>query len=221
MTTPVYLPNVYSIIVQYANTDNVDLRWRNTYDIFAAAAPAPGDAVVDAIGAMALAMAHDDTTLESITCYNWARGTVPYPTGTALWVKTIGVVCTAEADWGSVISGYVPGDKSLCLRIDHQPSTSGKPGRNFIRGLLGTNDVSSVTGGKWILGHPASEWETALLVILVDANIPQYFSGGSSAIKFVTVRYSPKTNTVHGYTVEAGWTVIGATTAKGNRKSVR
>jgi len=221
MATPVFLANVYELIFNYQNTSDTTLKWRTTHEIFSSSAPLPTDAIVTDLTLLAEAMADTDTTLETVACYAWARGTVPYPEGSALWIKTLGVPCTASSDWGTTRVTYVPGDKSLCLRIDKETVTSGRPGRNFIRALLGTGDVSSISGGKWQLVKSRTLWQEAFEVILADANVEQYFSAGSSAIKLVVVRYSPKTNTVHGYSEIGSMQIINATTAKGNRKSAR
>jgi hypothetical protein len=221
MPSPVFLTDAYEMIISYQNTSDPTLKWRNTWEIFSTSAPLPTDPLVSNLILLGLAFADASVTLETISCYAWARGTVPYPEGSALWVKTVGSACTAGSDWGTVRASYIAGDKSLCLRIDKEPFGSGRPGRNFIRGLIGTSDVSAIAGGRWQLDHTPASWNTALAVILTDANIPQYFSGGASSIKLIIVRYSAKTNTVHGYAEVTGLNIIGATTAKGNRKSAR
>lgn len=216
---PVTLANVYEMIFTMENTAT-GKQWRNSYSFYSPSTPVSGDNAADHLYRMQIAMVRSDSKIVKQACYAWARGTQPYPLGMPIWEATLAAVGTADAAWlGLVDPTYEPTGGEVCLRMDHEPLAGNKPGRTFFRGFLGKLDISATTVGKWVLIALIGAFQAVLDTILASSNVNDLFASGASPQKLVVVRYSPKTNTVHGYTAVTAFTLIGATTNKVNRKS--
>lgn len=219
--SPVTLANVYEMIFTMQNVAT-GKQWRNSYTFYSPATPVSGDNAADHLYRMQIAMVRLDSQIVKQACYNWARGTQPYPLGMPVWEATLANPGTADADWSTVLDpAYEAVGGEVVVRVDHEPLTGNKPGRSFFRGLVGKNDVASTTVGRWLLIALIAALQAVLDAITSGSHVNDMFAGGSSSQKLVVVRYSPKTNTVHGYTLVTGLKLIGASTNKLTRKNKR
>lgn len=221
MTLPVTLPNVYDLIVTKANHGDPSIRWRNTMTFFSLSVPTPTTPIVAAILGWNNGSTWPDTDLVEVSCYNWSRGRLPYPTGTAIFTETLSLPGTANTVWTHLGSPYDPVGGEVCLRIDHIPEAPGRDGRTFLRGLLGSLDIAAISGGRWILTSTVANLQANLNSLNSLTALDAHFSSGLSSDKLVIVRYSPKTETVHGSDEVAALSVVGVTTNKRSRANRR
>lgn len=219
---PVTLPGVYEMIVEFSNVADPTIRWRNTFAFASTPTPAPGDAITSAIYNFCKGMIHDDAQISKFSVYNWARGPQPYPTGSPLFTGTVADLGTAATIWGSALGPtYTPPGGEVVARIDHLPVSGSKPGRNFFRGLFGTENVAALSAGRWFLLIAIAVLQTILDNLLSSAhsNLVAFQGAGSGGQRLVVVRYSPKTGVVHGTSNIASMKLIGVTTNKRTRKN--
>lgn len=221
MAPPVTLPNAYDMIVSYENTADPSIKWRQTYTFQSEEPPSIGAGIVEALATYSICLVRSDSNATGIALYNWARGRQPYPTGDAIETDSLAVPGEAGAHWPHLASEYVPVGGEQVLRIDHEPGVGSKPGRSFVRGLLGTGDISALTGGGIELVPLVADLQTDLGNIIIASGLTPYFGGGTGGQNLCIVRYSPKTNVVHGAVSVTSFHVIGATTNKRSRKSSR
>lgn len=219
MAALVTLPGVYSAVVEMENIANPEDHWRNVWDFAASAAPVVGDALVTALRQFHAKSLQADSRVKEISVYNWAKGAHPYPQGQPLFVDNTPEVGTALIDWAHIDPTYLPTGGEVCLRIDVNPVSGGKTGRKFMRGLLGKNDVSAVTGGRWSTVATQTNLQGDLAAAATAAGLTPYLGAGSGGKRLVVVRYSPKTNTVSGSVNVAGLIVVQATTNRQTRKN--
>jgi hypothetical protein len=216
---PVTLADTYDLIVEYANIADPSITWRNGYTFHSDTVPVFGVNITTALGTFARTLCHDDAQIIAYSLYNWARGRQPYPTGEAIWIVAAAASGTALTHWNPPIdSDYIPNNGTVCLRIDHQ-ATPGKPGRTFVRALLGEGDVSAVSGGRPVLSAGAADWDTQLQAVLTATGLSTYMGAGASGQHLCVVRYSPKTGIVHGSSPTTAFHAIGATTSKKSRRT--
>lgn len=221
MATPVTLPGAYDIIFGVHNFDDPAIKWRQTFTFQSTISPVIGEGIVEALATFSNACVRSDSVNDSIAIYNWARGRQPYPTGDAVAVDTLSVAGSAASHWPHLNSTYDPAPGEVCLRIDHAPSVGSKPGRSFLRGLLGEADITSLTGGAVLLVPTVTNLQADLNTLLSTSGLSAYFGSGTGGQRLCIVRYSPKTNVVHGAVDVNGFNVIGATTNKRQRRNRR
>lgn len=221
MAPPVTLPGAYDHISTFQNIANPTEKWRATMTFAAPAVPGPSTPIVQAIEGFMSTVVHSDAQIIQHSVYNWARGRQPYPLGTPIFTITGAVPGVAGAEWTALASPYIPAGGEVVLRIDHEPVGGGRPGRNFFRALLGKSDVSSTSGGKWILVPTVLALQVNLATILTATSLATFLNGGVGGARLIIVRYSPKTNIVHGETDVSTLQVVGVTTNKLSRKNRR
>lgn len=219
MAELVTLSGVYTAIVEFFNNTDDTINWRNVYDFVASSPPVSGNAFVAALAAFGRGLIWPDSTLKSVKVFNWAKGTHPYPDGEPLFEDVFDYTGTAGDHWSHLHSTYEPNGGEVCLRLDLEPSTGGKPGRKFCRGLLGQLDVTSLSGGKWLFAESRDNLQTDLGGLAVAAGLNVYLGSGSGGIHMCVVRYSPKTNIVHGSVPVGAIVVQKPTTNKQTRKN--
>jgi hypothetical protein len=219
---PVSLANVYDLIITMRNIANPDITWRNTYTFYSPTVPVVADPFPQHAVVFQQNMIWADCEIVEVSCYNWSRGTQPYPSGMPLWTIIVAYAGTAVTHWGAQLqTPHVATGAEVVMRLDHSPAVGNKPGRNFYRGLLGMGDVASISVGKWILIIAIAILQAILDTIGNTTLFYQHLAAGASAQKLVVVRYSPKTHTVHGYTPVTAINLIDVTTNKKSRKNRR
>ena len=219
MATPVTLPGTYSLIMEYANNANPEDTWRNVFDFNYPTVPAIGSDLPFALASLATSCIRSDCSLIKRSLYNWAKGRQPYPLGEPLQVDTTVIAGAAAVPWTALDATYEPAGGEIALRADHEPFVGGKPGRTFFRGLLGKLDIQAVTGGNWALVPSLSSLQTNFNAILAGTTLNSYLGEPPSGKFLVVVRYSPKTNIVHGFSPLNTINLIGVTTCRRTHKN--
>jgi hypothetical protein len=218
---PVDFPDYYDLIVTYQNDDNPAVKWRNTYTFYSATTPVLGVGIVGALATYAVGLIHSDASAVLFDVYNWTRGRQPYPTGSPIISYAASDSGTADTYWTHLHTPYVPQSGETVLRIDHEPEGPGKPGRSFLRGLLGEADVSAVSGGPPILTVTTANLQTDLDALFAAAGMTAYLGAGSGGQHLALVRYSRLHNEVLGSSGVDDFHVIEATSNKLRRKNAR
>lgn len=221
MADPVVLSNVYDIVVTFENLADPTITWRNTFTVFSPDTPVHDTTIALAISGFCKAMIWPDSAVVKVACYSWGRGSHPYPSGSALWENVGSVEGTADSNWPHLNATHHPAGGEVALRVDHATAAIGRPGRSFFRTLLGKDDITALSGGKWTTVPTIVNLQTDLLGVLAASTLGSYFGGGSGGQYLTIVRYSPKTNTVHGNVPVSSFQVIGATTSKRFRSNKR
>lgn len=217
---PVTLPGIYTAIAEYFVTSDPKIKWRNSYDFAASAPPDAGTPVVAAIASFARAMIFSDCTLGTVKIYNWARGTQPYPTGLPIAESNLNNAGDADTQW--VFGGLqTAAGNDVCLRIDKPHVGVGRPGRFFFRNFIPDSNLEAVRGDQWSLVPSTPITPVHLDNVLTASGMANYLHGApfTDGSAMVTVQYSHKTNTVHGFNYDTDWVLVGATTNKPTRKS--
>src|SRR5215469_15174664 len=219
-TTPVGLVNVYTAIAEYHTTADSTKRWRNSYDFHQTSTPVGSDAFFTHLANFVKGMGMPDTTVDFIKVYNWSRGTNIYPAGLPIFTIVLNATGTANTAW-SISGPFPPAGSEVCLRIDKGHLGAGKPGRFFFRNFLNDGDIQSTRGGRWTLVSGSAFTQANVLAMMNGTGIDAYVNGGPAldGYSLVTVQYSPKTHTVHGFQHDNLWSLIGPTTNKPTRKS--
>lgn len=215
---PVTLPGTYDMIVEYQNASTPTVTWRNTYTFQSSVLPTLTTPIVAAIGSFAFNLVHSDVNYIGWKVYNWARGRQPYPLGSPVLVDSFSSPGNAGTEFPSLHVPYTPAGGEVALRVDHEPATAGRPGRNFLRGLLGSGDLSAISGGRWNLVTPLANINANYQAVLNATGLSSFFGPGSGNAALVIVRYSPKTGIIHGVSLVNGFTPLGVTTVKLSRK---
>jgi hypothetical protein len=210
---------VYDAIFEFTNNAAPLDKWRTTLTYIQTIVPSPTDAFIIAIEGVWKAFVHPDVTLSTITVYNWSRGALIYPAGSPIFTKTTNVVGTADTNWPHLAPLYSPNGGEVCLRMDHEPTTGGKPGRSFLRALLGEDDVSAQSGGRWILNPTLANLQSDLNGILTGGGLMPYFGAGLGGTIIGIQRFSKKHSVVGPFVPCTGFTLIGVTTNKLTRKN--
>jgi hypothetical protein len=221
MGTPVTLPGVYTMLVEYANTSDPSKTWRNTYDFFQSSLPQIGDSFANAMRQWAISMIHADAHLAKVAVYNWAKGRQPYPTGQPIWSESLTTAGTAEVAW-VYPGGYVPAPVGgeVVLRVDREHAGGARPGRLFLRTLLQEADLQSAgSGEKWTITLVSPITQAHLNSIVAGAGLTGFLNQTPPGTGLCVVQYSPKTNVVHGFIPQTSFTLIGASTNKQTRKN--
>lgn len=215
----VTLPGAYDMIVKFGNIADPQLQWRSTYTFLSDTTPVLDVGIVLAIRNFAQMTIHSDSHMTGYDVYNWARGRQPYPLGSPVIATTGSLVGTADTSWTPLVGTYLPNGGEVCMRMDHITTGQGKPGRSFLRGLLGEHDVISVTGGKWTLVAGQAPWQTALAANVTSSGLGAYMLPTATSKVLCVVRYSAKLGVVHGSSGINQFQIIGVTTNKQTRKN--
>jgi hypothetical protein len=211
---------VYTLVIENSLISDPAQKWRNTFDFSNATVPHPLDGVVTSLTALSNTFIHSDSQTDKVTCYNWAKGRQPYPNGTPIFERLFGTPGSADTAWTPPLStGYEPQGGEVVFRVDHAPVGGGRPGRSFFRAFLGSEDIQSTSGGKWFLSASLSSFQTKLDSIITSTGLAPYLGGGLAGTAVVVVRYSPKTNIVHGAVNVEELNAIGVSTNKQTRKN--
>lgn len=219
MGTPVTLANAYEAVVEYALISDPTITWRNTYSYHSNTTPVEGAGLPAALATFVGGFAWPDTNLVKLTHYNWARGRQPYPSGEPIFVDPVNAACVANTIFTSLATPHHPTGAEVVFRMDHFATSGGRPGRTFIRSLLGMGDVTAVSGGKWTLVPSLASLQAEMSSALAGSGLGAYFDAGSGGQWLSIVRYSPKTNVVHGDVQIAEWSLVGPTTNRSARKN--
>jgi len=218
---PVTLGGVYSAIVKIQNLANPQVQWRNSWDFISPAAPTPGTNIIAAILDFQQQCIHSDAQIVDISAYHWARGRQPYPQGMAIFTEPVQLVGTADAGWGFSSGEYVPLGGEVVARIDHTPNVGNKPGRTFLRGLIGKNEVSALSGGRYSMVSGSPVTNTKLQQVLTNSTLAGYIGTQTAGQQLCIVRYSRKTGTVTGNVSVSGFVLMGVSTNRQTRKNPR
>jgi len=221
MGTPVTLLNVWTLIYEYQNIADPTNTWRNTFDFFdGTAVPTATDHIVTSLNAFTNSMLHASDQSVKVSCYAWAKGRQPYPSGEPIFTFTQAVPGVAAAIWYPPMTGsFSPTGKEVVARIDHEPTLGGKPGRSFLRRFFGILDIAGSAEGDWIIPGGAPGYDSVLQGVITSTGLNEHLNGGTSNVKLAVVRYSPKTNVVHGYSNINSLKFIGVTTNRATRKN--
>lgn len=212
-------PNGYDLIVTYQNQTDPTIQWRNTFTFISNTVPVFGAGIVGALGGFAQTLCHPDSSVVEYKCYNWARGRQPYPLGLPLFVHTLNIPGTAPSHWTALSASYVPTGGEVVLRIDHVPTALGRPGRTFVRGLLGENDISALSGGRIFLTGSLATFQADLNTIVSSSGLGAFLVPTATTQVLAVIQYTKKTDTVHGYAGIGSLVVIDATNNKRSRKN--
>lgn len=219
--TPVTFPDYYDMIVTYQNDTNPEIKWRNTATFYSSTTPVLGAGIVGALATFFVGYIHSDASAVLFDVYNWSRGRQPYPNGSPIISYAASDSGTADAIWTHLHTPYVPTSGETVLRIDHEPSSAGKPGRNFLRGLLGAADTDAVSGGPPLLTVLPANLQLDLNGLLSGSHLSEYFGAGTGGQHLALVRYSRLHNMVLGTSEVAEYKVIEATSNKLRRRNAR
>lgn len=215
------LPGVYDAIVTKQNISDPAIKWRNTWTFKSVNTPAQGDPFFTDLLLLEGGLIWPDSELVELSVYNWARGRQPYPLGQPIFTTTLASPGYADTGWTHLQHPRTPTSGIVCLRLDHNPISGGKPGRTFSRAILGAGDVTAISGGRFTLVPTVPNVDADWQAVIGHAAFAQYFSPGAGGYELVIVRYTRKTDTVHGFTGVLSIRVIGATTNKLSRKGRR
>jgi hypothetical protein len=180
------LANAYTVIVNFQNTADPTVTWRNTWDILdVAGVPSPSDAIFTAIQAFHQGNLRADANVEMIELRNWSQGPQPFSSRGFIWQKQIGVTAGAGDKTQPTPVGYggegagnqtVPGSVVLfCKRFS---GAGGKVSHLFLRGLLDSGDIAAETGGKPVFVS-SPRVTTALFNAIVGNTLAPYFAPSS------------------------------------------
>lgn len=216
----VTLPGVYTFIAEFQNISDPSIQWRNTIEFRSNTVPLVTDPIVTALNEFFMRMVHPDVNYVKRSVYNWARGAQPYPQGLPLFTDSTVVQGIADSTWGSALGPtYSPTGGEVCMRVDHETSSQGKPGRNFFRGLLGEENVAALSAGKWFLLIAIAVLQTILDNITSTTGLNSFFGAGSGGVQLGVVRYSAKHATTPTFSPMTSMRIMGVTTNKRTRKS--
>jgi len=215
----VTFPDYYDFIATYQNDDDPSLKWRNTWTFFSGTAPVLGAGIVGALALFATTLIHSDASVVLFDVYNWARGRQTYPNGSPIISYPAADPGVADAHWTHLHTPYVPVGGEVVLRIDHPSTGPGKPGRNFIRALMGEADIQAVSGGPPISTILIANLQADLANALAFSGLSSYFHAGLGGQYLANVRYSKKNGVVGGASQIDGFSVIEVTTNKRTRKN--
>ena len=214
------LPGVYEFIAEFANHTNPNITWRNTVTFRSTATPTITSPIVTALNEFFMRMAQPDTDYVKRSVYNWARGAQPYPQGLPLFTDSTVVACIGDTVWDSALgSTYKPTGGEVCMRVDHESGSPGKPGRNFFRGLLGEDNIASLSGGQWFLLIAIAVLQTILDNISHTVGLDVFFGAGSGGTQLGTVRWSKVHLTAPTFQPTTSFRIMGVTTNKRTRKN--
>lgn len=217
----VTFPGYYDFIATFQNDTDPSLKWRNTWTFYSPTTPVLGAGIVGALALFATTLCHADASVVLFDVYNWSRGRQTYPDGSPIISYPAADGGVADTYWTHLHTPYVPVGSETVLRIDHPSVSPGKPGRNFIRALMGEDDVSAVSGGPPISNVAISDLQADLASALGFSHLNNYFHAGTGGQYLANVRYSKKTTTVLGASEIDGFSVIEVTTNKRTRKNKR
>jgi hypothetical protein len=212
-------PDYYDFIVTYQNNSNPKIKWRNTYTFYSATTPVLGAGIVAALATYTVGLIHSDASAVLFDVYNWARGRQPYPLGSPIISYPAADAGTADTYWSHLVTPYVPAAGLICLRVDKPCDTAGKPGRNFLRGLLGEGDTDAVSGGPPLLTTTVANLQANLGSVIAAAGLAVYFNAGTGGQHLAQIRFGGKPAAVQGVSEINGFSVIEATANKLSRKN--
>jgi hypothetical protein len=212
-------PDYYDFITEYTNLLDGTIKFRNTWTFFSGTTPVLGEGIVAALANYAVGLVHEDCAATKFSVYNWARGRQTYPLGEPVFTFDTSDTGTAGTNWPHLDSDYLPAGGEVCLRIDHDPTTGNKPGRNFQRGLLGKNDITSLSGGKITLVPSVADLQTDLNAWLTSSGMSPYVGAGTGGQHLAIVRYGGSPKAVQGSSTLFQVQVVDATTNKQTRKN--
>lgn len=214
----VTFPGAYDVIFEYHNVTDPTIFWRTTWTIVDNAPPTWPGGILGALQAYVTAMVHSDVLVDKLSVYNWARGRLPYPLGTPLFIQPLSLIGQADGNWPALSTPYTPAGGEVCLRVD-KIASGGKNGRNFHRALLGEDDISALSGGRISTVASVAVLQTQHDTIVTNAGLHSFMLPAATTTGLIVMRFSEKTGVVHGYSMLSSMSVIGATTNKLNRKN--
>lgn len=213
-------PGVYDLVIEYQSNADPTITWSNTYTFTSTAIPTVASPIVQALAKFGYGMSWNDSTCINVKCYNWSRGTHPYPAGNPLFEVPQNTPCIGQNYWN--VNHWPlrqPSGDEIVMRIDHAPSGGGKVGHNFFRNIFDRNDLSAGTVTKWVLIATIAALQAILNTLLGDSGLNAFFGNGSGGQALVIARYSHKLNLFQGTTPVTGFIMKGVTTNRKHRKN--